>query len=285
MSLSDGGFGLFQSFDYNEGRESFRTFHLMTQIVGKVRMGLFPERENYQHLTLFADSRGFTTRPIAWRGIVFDIGLDLVDLVCRIRTSDGRIREVTLGQSIAAFYQSVMESLSALGVDVAIRPEPYDIPGETTPFLEDTGEREFDVVTLRRVWQIYLSIGSVLETVASGYTGKITYPQFYWHHVDINSYRFHRSDGSSPELTISSGFWIGDDTVGEPMLFSYHYPAPTELEGKAELKPAGAFWGDNHTALLRYNSIVGSPDPRQQCLDFYRSAIGVFTDAFSWEVS
>lgn len=52
--------------------------------------GLFPDRENYQHLTLFVDSRGFTTRPIAWGGIDFDIGLDLVDLVCRIRTSDGR---------------------------------------------------------------------------------------------------------------------------------------------------------------------------------------------------
>jgi hypothetical protein len=257
----------------------------MTQIVGKVRMGLFPERENYQHLTLFVDSRGFTTRPIPFRDIVFEIALDLVDLVCRIRTSDGRSRDIPLGPSIATFYRSVMESLSALGVDVAIRPEPYDIPGETTPFIEDTGEREFDVATVRRVWQTYLGIGGVLETVASGYSGKLTYPQFYWHHVDINSYRFHRIDGSSPELTISSGFWIGDDTVGEPMLFSYHYPAPTEIGAKAELKPAGAFWGDNNTALLSYNAIVDSPDPFQKCLDFYRSAIGVFTDAFSWEAS
>jgi hypothetical protein len=275
--------GLFQTFDYADGKDTLRSLHLIWQIVGKVRMKLFPTRESYQHVTLFTDSRGFTTRPIPYRGIAFEVAIDMVDSVCRVVTSDGRSSVVPLQTPIATFYQSFVDALASLKLDVPMKPEPYDIPGETTPFPADTRHRDFDARTARSIWQIYLGINMVLEDLASGFRGKVTYPQFYWHHIDISSYRFYRPDHSTPEQSISSGFWIGDDSVGEPMLFSYLYPTPGELSADASLVPASAFWGDNHMALLRYNAVADSPDPYKSCQSFYQSAVAIFAETGNWD--
>ena len=282
--MAQNGFqpGLFHSFDYVGGKESLRSLHLMMQIVGKVRLKLFPKRENYQHVTLFPDSRGFTTRPIPFRGVAFEIAIDLVDLVCRVVSSDGRACVFPLQTPIATFYQSFIEGLGSLDIDISIRPDPYDIPGETTPFGEDTRPRDFDVPTVRSIWQIYLGMNMVLEELASGFPGKIIYPRFYWHHIDISSYRFHQTGSAAPEQSISSGFWIGDDSVGEPMLFSYLYPTPTKLIDDAKLVPGG-FWGDNHMALMRYNEVADMRDSYDKCLNFYRSAVEVFGATGKWD--
>lgn len=282
MGLNEVTPGLFQVFDYVAGKESLRSLHLIMQIVGKVRLKLFPERASFQHVTLFTDSRGFTTRPIHYRGIAFEVVIDITDMVCRVVTSDGRSSVIPLQTPIATFYRSFEEALANLNLGISIKPHPYDIPGETTPFGEDTRRRDFDHKTIRNIWQIYLGINMVLEELASGFGGKITYPQFYWHHIDISSFRFYQPDGGAPEQSISSGFWIGDDSVGEPMLFSYLYPTPGEVAVGAELVPDGAFWGDNRMALLKYNDVAASSDAYHECLSFYRSAAVVFAETGNW---
>lgn len=273
MSDSDFGSKLFEPFDYPNGKASLRSLHVILQIVGKVRLALFPMRENFGHVTLFLCGNGFTTRPIMSRGVVFEITVDVVELQCRIQTGTGRSQVVPLRVPIADFYRAFAAALAALDIVVSIKPEPYDIPGEVTPYPQDTDQREFDPVTLRRIWQAYLGINNVLETFASDYRGKIIYPQFYWHHIDLTSYRFLPSG----EQQVASGFWIGDDQTREPMLFSYRYPAPDRSIQNHALQPDTAFWGGNQTALLRYNDIANSADPHAAALAFYRSTYEAFT--------
>lgn len=273
MPDSDSGSTLFEPFDYPSGKASLRSLHVMLQIVGKVRMALFPKRENFGHVTLFLCGSGFTTRPIPYRDVVFEITVDLIELQCKIQSSDGRRKVVPLRMPVADFYRAFTGALTDLNIAVPIKPEPYDIPGEVTPYLDDTGQREFDPVTVRRVWRSYLGINNVLEAFASDYRGKIIHPQFYWHHIDLTSYRFLPSG----EQQIASGFWIGDDRTHEPMLFSYRYPAPDPSIRSRPLQPEGAVWGDNQMASLRYNDVARSADPQAAFLAFYRSAYEAFT--------
>ncbi|MCG8477924.1 MAG: DUF5996 family protein [Spirochaetales bacterium] len=284
MAQSDLERRLFRVFDYQSGRESIRTLHLLLQMVGKVRLASVSPRRNFQHVTLFVDTRGFTTRPIRYRGGAFEIVLNAVEYAVHVSTSDGRSEVVALQPVVADFYRSFSRALDTLGIDVSIKPEPYDVPGESTPFGADTARRELDPATLRAIWRTYLGVSSVLEEFAFEFTGAVTSPQFYWHHIDISSYRFGPRTGARDLGTqqISSGFWIGDEQVGEPMVFSYLYPAPEEPINDSRLDALGTVWAANRTAMARYNELVTADDPYAACLSFYRATYEAFMASGGW---
>src|SRR3954468_19668173 len=106
---------------YAAWRDTSETLHLMTQIVGKIRLARTPWLNHSWHVTLYVTVRGLTTGTIPDGARSFQIDFDFIDHALRIATSDGPQRVVPLApQTVAAFYKAVMAALSALGVDVSI---------------------------------------------------------------------------------------------------------------------------------------------------------------------
>src|SRR5690349_19439090 len=93
------------------------TFHLWTQIVGKVRRRLTPMVNQWWNVTLCVSARGLTTSlmPVAdGRGL--EMAFDVIDDVLVLETTDGQRRTVALEpRTVADFYAATMRALDELG--------------------------------------------------------------------------------------------------------------------------------------------------------------------------
>src|SRR5690348_3396173 len=88
-------------------RDTRATLHLMTQIVGKIRLALTPWQNHSWHVALYVTARGLTTSPIPALAS-FQIDFDFIDHVFWIRTSSGDFRKIVLRPvSVAEFYNEV----------------------------------------------------------------------------------------------------------------------------------------------------------------------------------
>jgi hypothetical protein len=115
------------------------TLHLWAQIVGKVKLAATAPRNHWWNVPLYLDVRGLTTRRLHHGQVSFQIDLDFVDHLLVVRTNRGQQGSFPLqdGLSVAGFDRQLHQLLERLGVDVAIREDPYGVP-MTTPFPDDT---------------------------------------------------------------------------------------------------------------------------------------------------
>ena len=89
----------------HEWQDTYRTLHMWTQVVGKVRMALSPPMNHWWHVALYVTARGLTSGPIADGARSFQIDFDFVDHVLWLRTSGGDARVIALKpMAVAEFY-------------------------------------------------------------------------------------------------------------------------------------------------------------------------------------
>ncbi len=279
-----------------EWEQTKNTLHLFLQVVGKVRLALHPRMNHWWHVTLFVSPRGLTTGPIPIQERLFEIEFDFLQHALHIRTSAGQTRTVSLRRlSVADFYRRVFSALAGLGVEVSIKPVPYDVPFSTLPFEQDTARRAYDAPYVERFWHILCQVDSIFREFRGRFVGKSTPVQLYWHHLDLVLTRF--CGKPAPEAggnqvnreaysheVISFGFWVGDARVREPAFYSYTYPLPAGLYDQP-LQPPGAVWDrEGGYALLRYEQVRGAESPRQAVLDFLESAYQTGARLAGWDI-
>ncbi len=113
---------LFPPLPIEEWEGTKNTLHLFFQIVGKVRLTLFPKMNHWWHVTLYLSPRGMTTRPIPYKDMVFQIDFDFFDHKLLIQTSSGDEMSFSLqGIFVSDFYSKLMDNLKALGIEVQTR--------------------------------------------------------------------------------------------------------------------------------------------------------------------
>jgi hypothetical protein len=114
--------------------------------------------------------------------ILVEIAFDFLDQRLLITTSDGQQRVVELGRrpACADFYRDVFGALHAVGVDVEIHAEPFDL-GDSPPFAEDTINDSYDADAVTRFWHILTRTEHALAELASRFNGKASPIQLFWH--------------------------------------------------------------------------------------------------------
>jgi hypothetical protein len=275
------------------------TLHLWLQIVGKVRLAATPPQNHWWNAPLYVDTRGLTTRRLRSDGIDFDVSFDFVAHELVIRTSRGDVESFALvdGLSVAAFSERFGAFLGELGIEVETKAEPYGVP-TTTPFAEDTQHASYDREAVGRFWQALRWIDWTLEEFAGWFCGKTSPVHLFWHGFDLAVTRFSGArapdnpdaDPVSREAysheVISFGFWPGDQKVRTPSFYSYTAPEPAGLADQP-LRPEAASWaptsGSSHLALLPYDVVRTSPDPRGTLLDFLQSAYEAGAVTAGWD--
>jgi len=274
------------------------TLHLWAQIVGKVKLAATAPRNHWWHVPLHLDVRGLTTRRLHHGQISFQIDFDFVDHLLVVRTNGGQQGSFRLydGLSVAGFDRRLHQLLAGLGVDVAIREDPYGVP-MTTPFPADTEHAAYDPEYVRRFWQVLDWADTVLEEFSGWYCGKQSPVHLFWHGLDLAVTRFSgrrapARDGADPVTreaysheVISFGFWAGDDTMREPTFYSYTAPEPPGLVDRP-LRPAAAAWRQVYggsMALLGYDQVRAAHDPRSTLLGFLESAYDAGVRTAGWD--
>ena len=279
-------------------RPTKNTLHLYLQIVGKIRLTMHPRINHWWHVPLYVSPRGLTTRTIPFNGGNFEVEFDFRDHELKIHTSDGRSEDFALydGLSVADFYSSVFSNLAKLGIEPNIKAIPYEAPSKT-PFAEDTENSSYDKEYVERFYKTLVAVDDIFEEFRGRFTGKSTPVHLFWHSFDLALTRFSgkrvtpregagmvEREAYSHEV-ISFGFWFGDDKIPAPAFYSYTAPEPDSLADEP-LIPASASWQEangSHMALLMYENVLTSKNPRETALAFLESAYQAGAKAASWD--
>lgn len=269
---------------YNEWVETKDTLHLFLQIIGKIRLRAHPKLNHWWHVTLFPHVRGLTTGRIPYAGGGFEILYDMLDHKVTVSSDAGRQGSFSVpGLTVAGFHDALFSRLEDLGISVNIIGVPYDNKS-TVPFAEDTAPRAYDESAVSDFWRALCVIANVFEKYRSGFVGKQTPVQLYWHSFDLvvtrfsgRSYPLNKGRQSDKEAysheVISIGFWPGDDTFPEAAFYGYAYPEPDDLNLEP-LSPKQAFWAEKNggaLAILKYEDARITEDADEAILAFLNS--------------
>ena len=278
------------------------TLNLYVQIVGKIRLALHPKLNHWWHVPLYVSARGLTTRAVPAGEDIVDLEFDLLDHNLLIRSSNGRRKVVSLydGLSVAQFYAAVVASLAQVGVQVELHAHPFDPArvGSELPFAEDNRHARYDPSYVTRFWRTLLWADRVFTEFKGRFYGKSTPVHFFWHSFDLALTRFSgrrvpEQEGVDPVTreaysheVISFGFWPGDTKLRTPAFYAYAAPEPAGLTA-TPLAPEGAFWqdsGGSAMALLNYENLRHTRDPKGALLDFLESAYLAAATKAGWDI-
>lgn len=283
-----------------EWRQTYRTLHLWTQIMGKVRLAKTPWLNHSWHTTLYVTPRGLTTGPIPVGSRSLELELDIIGDVLQIRT-DGPVKTLSLEpMSIADFYGRMMAALESVGTRVEIHDRPSEMADEVTPFAEDRAPRAYDAVQAKRFFRALLSVDRVFKAFRTSFLGKASPVHFFWGAFDIAVTRFSGREaplhpGGVPNLpdavareaysheVSSAGFWPGGPGCEEPAFYSYAYPEPPGFR-TSEVRPgATRFDAGLGEFLLPYEVVRTAADPDATLLAFLTSTYEAAANAGAWD--
>ncbi|HEX7115535.1 MAG TPA: DUF5996 family protein [Steroidobacter sp.] len=273
---------------YEEWRQTAATLHLWLQVVGKIRLALAPWVNHSWHVTMRVSARGLTTPLTPYKSEAFQIELDFIDHRLLIRLTDGRVKALPLEpQTTAAFHAAVMQALADLGMPVAIRTMPSELP-DPIPFDLDEVHRSYDPGYANRYWRVLVHAARVFEQFRAGFLGKASPVHFFWGSADLAVTRFSGRSapfhpGGVPHLpdwvareaysheVSSAGFWAGADQYPRAVFYSYAYPEPADY-ARATPAPAAAYYDDAlREFVLPYDDVRTASAPDAALLEFLES--------------
>lgn len=285
--------------DYSAAADTYRTLHLWTQIMGKLRLQLMPWFNHSWHLTLRLTPAGLHTDLMPVHDGHIDLLMDLHAQQLVLTHSDGRrVARSLLDLSVAAAYRWLFAALEAWGIFVRIDPRPNELTD--VPLLsEDETPRHYVPDHARAWYRALLDSWNVLTRFRAGYRGKCSPVHFFWGSFDLAVTRFSGRPaplhpGGIPALpdwvaqeaysheVSSVGFWPGDPAHPEAYYYAYCYPEPTGFPD-ADVQPAAAHYDTGlGEYLLPYEAVRRSGQPAETLLAFCETTYRAGADLASW---
>jgi hypothetical protein len=271
---------------------TYRTLHMWTQIVGKIRLALTPLQNHWWNTALYVNARGLTTSSIPYRGSAFEIQFDFVHHRLELRTSDTERALALSPKSVAVFYRELLALLHGAGIDVQINPKPQEIPNPIL-FGQDETHAFYDPEYANRLWRILLSTDIVFTEFRARFVGKSSPVHFFWGSFDLCCTRFNgrpapprkgiiTSEAYSHEC-ISVGWWPGGGDVAGPAFYAYAAPEPARC-AEQTVQPAAALYQRNlHEFLLMYDDVRRATSPRAEILEFAQSTYEAAANLAGWD--
>jgi hypothetical protein len=285
--------------DYQEWQDSCATLHLLTQIVGKIRLAHAPPVNHWWQVPLYVTSRGLTTSAMPHGAGTFQIDFDFIDHQLRIDVSDGRRDTLALiPRSVADFYDELIGRLRARDLEVRLWTMPVEI-ADPIPFEEDRIHAAYDPDMVNRFWRALAQIDQVFTVFRSRFLGKASPVHFFWGSFDLAVTRFSgrpapphpgapniadliTREAYSHEVS-SCGFWPGNGGFGSPAFYSYAYPQPAGF-ADAAIAPPGAFYAqDLGEFILPYDAVRQAERPRETLLEFLESTYAAAANLGKWD--
>ncbi len=280
--------------------DTYATLHLWTQIVGKIRLAQSPWTNHSWHVTLYVTPTGLMTGAIPYGNSAFQIDFNFAEHELRIEGDRGRSAAFPLErQSVASFYQRLMEQMAKLDLKVRIHTKPNEI-ADPIPFEQDEVHTSYDPEYANRFWRVLLQCDRVFKIFRARFVGKCSPVHFFWVAPDLAVTRFSGRlapphPGGVPNLpdrvareaysheVSSCGFWPGGGLIANPAFYSYAYPEPEGFR-KAPIRPAAAFYSnDLNEFILPYGEVRNATAPDDMLLDFLQTTYEAAADLAKWD--
>ena len=284
---------------YAEWQDTYRTLHLWTQIVGKVRLACEPWLNHSWHTTLHVTPRGLGTGPIPVRERTVDIEFDFVASVLRVR-SDGPEMLLPLSATpVAEFYRMLTEALEELGAAVVIGTSPNEI-ADAIAFPSDVAPRVYEPAQALRYFQVLTQVDRVFKRFRTGFLGKASPVHFFWGGFDLAVTRFSGRTaplhpGGIPNMpdavtreaysheVSSAGFWPGGPGAEEALFYAYAYPEPPGFRTAAGAPAAARYDTQLGEYVLPYEAVRTAADPEALLMQFLQATYEAAADSAGWD--
>jgi hypothetical protein len=295
----DSADAIWPDLSYSAWSETLATLHLWTQIVGKIRLTLTPWLNHSWQTPLYVTARGLGTSPIPIGTEIVEIEFDFVGHRLNVRTSRGGERALPLRpQSVADFFFATIDLLASVGVTVAIKETPNEIPNPIR-FSEDQIHATYDPAAARRFWRALVQADRVFKLFRSGFIGKSSPVHFFWGSFDLAVTRFSGRrapphPGGVPGLpdavareaysheVSSAGFWPGNEAFPRAAFYSYAYPEPAGFRDRPA-PPGASFDATLGEFILPYDTVARSRDPDALLLDFLSTTYTAAAETGGWD--
>jgi hypothetical protein len=273
--------------------------HLWTQVVGKIRLTLTPWLNHGWQAPLYVTARGLGTSPIPIGPEIFDIEFDFIGHRLAVRTSRGAERSLPLRpQSVADFYRATVDLLDGVGVAVAIKETPNEVPNPIR-FSDDRVHASYDAAAAHRFWRALVQADRVFRLFRSGFLGKASPVHFFWGSFDLAVTRFSGRraplhPGGVPGLpdavtreaysheVSSAGFWPGNEAFPRAAFYAYAYPEPAGFRDRPAT-PGATFDTTLGEFILPYDTVARAPEPDALLLDFLSATYAAAAEAGGWD--
>jgi hypothetical protein len=271
-----------------------RTLHMITQMLGKLRVALSPAQPEWMFTALHLTARGVTTGTMPWGACALQGSLDVFSSELILEHSDGRTRRIALAPAgtIAAFYTELLGALRELGVDVTLLPIPQEVP-DVTPLDTDRRPADYDPAAVQRWFRVTTACAGVFERWRAHFFGRSGI-QLWWGAFDVALLLFNGKHVVPPtdrgylmkydldtEL-MNTGLYFGDGTTA-PFFYGYIYPQPANA-ARLPIAPATAAWSETvHEWVLPYDALRSAADPAAELYAFLDAIYALCGSAAGWD--
>ena len=291
---------LWPELDVVRDQPTLATLHLVSQMLGKLRVRHAAWVNHGWHATLRPRPDGLAIEPISAGALSFTLKLDLCRHQVSLKISDGRRDGFPLRpSSIAELHADLIAMLDHHRLPSDFHGVPNEIAG-ATPFADDHAPRAYDPASAERLRDALAVIVPVFETFRAGFRGKASPVHFFWGSFDLAVTRFsgHTAPphpGGVPGLpdriareaysheVSSAGFWPGGVTPAEPIFYSYAYPEPPHFREGAIAPDAARFDTVLGEFVLPYAAVRAAADPAAMLSDFLEGTYALAADLGQWD--
>jgi Family of unknown function (DUF5996) len=299
VNAMDDAEAIWPDLTYTAWSDTLATLHLWTQIVGKIRLTLTPWLNHSWQTPLYVTARGLGASPIPIGAEIFEVEFDFVAHRLNVRTSRGAERFLPLkAQSVADFFSATIDLLASVGVTVAIKETPNEVPNPIR-FSEDRMHATYDPAAAHRFWRALVQADRIFKLFRTGFLGKTSPVHFFWGSFDLAVTRFSGRraplhPGGVPGLpdavareaysheVSSAGFWPGNEAFPRAAFYAYAYPEPAGFRERA-VTPGGSFDPTLGEFILPYDTVAQARDPDAVLLDFLSATYAAAADAGGWD--
>ena len=280
---------------YSEWKDTAVVLHLISQMIGKVKLARMETQPEWNHALLEVNATGFSSGLITNGEKSFQINVLIAENKVETIRIDGRKSSFTLedGKSISTYYQEFDNML----YDVMCETEIYSMPQETnitTLFEKDDQPRVYDPMKAKSFFEMCVFAYNVQLNFIARYRNKKILPSFFWGTFDVSCALFNGIEHSFnaggiiekvafDEQMVEFGFWPGDDNVEEPTFFILAYPFITNDLTKATIKPDKAYFSPEKSEFfITLRDIMSYDNPEKALIDFYESGFDIIINDAKW---
>lgn len=267
--------------------------HLVSQMLGKLRLGLAPPLPEWFHTPLALTPRGLTTRWLPQPGGAVEASMDVVGHEITVAASGGGVRTISLlpARPIADVWADFGRALAELGVRVEMWDKPQELT-DVTPFALDHRPREY-VPELAGGWlTVSTEVQAAFDNWRSPFFGR-SGVQFWWGGFDMTVVLFSgrhsipppksnliaRYDLDAEHLTV--GFWPGDE-VEDARFYGYVVPEPPGCVDYGLDLPSASWAPTMGEWVLPYEAVRERSDRDGVVLQFADTIYAAARDLGGW---
>lgn len=267
------------------------TLHLLSQILGKLKLALAPQEPQWAHVTLPLTVNGFSTGPL-WSGeTLFEVDIDVVAGIITVHVESNRTMfSLEDGKTLKTYYMEIIDTLQASGVRLEFNLKTQEMR-ELRYLDRDEAPLAYDADAALKGLRLFQYAAREQAVFLAPLRCLKVKPALFWGTFDVSSMIVYGKSepfledkliekAAFDEHMIEFGFWLGDESVDVPTFFILPYPFQYTDLGSERLQPVDAYYDAKMSECFLSIENVSRTDDIQA---FFRTSFDLLSDRLGWE--